>query len=223
MDECRFQKVNDWPLVLTAIGAILGPFIAVAALVIEGRRLRRQVDAEASRMRQQLDAEASRMRLQLGVDNMWRLIEKWESLPLLKARAEAAADLLANWENRHELPNSALAVLDTFELLAYLVVRSQTLSLDDAWVNFSAYAIQWWHVSRPGIRAFQEDDPTIYEDFSSLADQFMTLESERRNKSREDLQPSDDDLIAYLQGERALLDTVGNEESDSGAESDYDP
>lgn len=186
---------SDWPIVLTAIGAILGPFIAVIALVIQGRRMRRQ-----------LQTEASRMRLQLGVDNMWRLIEKWEGPPTIqKSRAEAAEYLLNNWKRRDDLPDSALKVLDMFELLAYLVVRSKTLSVEDAWINFSGPAIQWWHVCRPGIEAFREHDKTIYEDFASLADQLMTLEAERRGEKRESLVPSEEHLIVFLKGEKRLV------------------
>lgn len=214
---------TDWPIVLTAIGAILGPFIAVIAIFIQGRRIRHQVDAESSRMRQQLDAEATRTRLQLGVNNMWKLIEQWESPARQKDRAEAANYLLANWAHREKLPDSALDVLDTFELLAYLVVRSKTLSLEDAWINFSAYAIQWWHVCRPGIEAFQDDDPTIYEDFASLADQLMTLESERRGRSRENLRPSDEDLIAFLRGVKESQKTPQAGNSGSRTGTDYTP
>jgi len=185
---------NDWPIVVTAIGAILGPFIALMAMVYEGRRTR-----------DQLEIEASRMRLQLGVDNMWKLIEKWEGPATHRSRAEAAAHLLSNWERRSELPNSALDVLDLFELLAYLVIRSKTLSLEDAWINFSGHAISWWHVSRPGIEAFQRNDHTLYEDFASLADQLMTLEAERRGETREALVPREKDLIDYLLGEKKLV------------------
>ena len=175
---------TNWPIVATALGAILGPFIAVFAVWAEGRRLRRQ----------------------LGVDNMWRLIEKWDEPSIKTGRAEAAVYLLDNWRHREDLPNSALELLDMFELLAYLVIRSKTLSIEDAWINFSGPAIQWWHVCRPGIERFQAGDQTIYEDFSSLADELMTLEAERRGITREALEPSDTDLIAFLRGEAALLE-----------------
>lgn len=175
---------TDWPLIVTAVGAILGPFIAVIAVLTEGKR----------------------MRLQLGVDNMWRLIEKWDEPSLQASRSEAAEDLLDNWSHRENLPNSALVTLDLFELLAYLVIRSKTLSIEDAWINFSGPAIQWWHVCRPGIAAFRADDPTIYEDFASLAERLISLEEERRGMTRDELRPSDEDLIAFLEGEKALVE-----------------
>jgi len=146
------------------------------------------------------------MRLQLGVNNMWRLIEKWDQPSLQASRSEAADYLLDNWNHRENLPNSALVMLDMFELLAYLVIRSKTLSIEDAWINFSGPAIQWWHVCRPGIEAFQADDRTIYEDFASLAERLMELEEERRGMTRNELQPSDEDLIAFLKGEKALVE-----------------
>lgn len=107
--------------------------------------------------------------------------------------------MLADWENRQHLPDEALYLLDTFELLAYLVVRSKTFSVEDAWINFSSDAIQWWHVFRPGVEAFRASDPTLYEDYSVLVEKLLKLEDERRAETREELTPSDEDLKKFLQ------------------------
>ncbi len=133
---------------------------------------------------------------------MWRLIDRWESGRLEVARARTAEHLLGNWDRRDDLPDSAFEILDTFELLGYLVVRSKTLSFEDAWINFSGPAIQWWHVLRPGIAQFQSKDATIYEDYSKLADELMTLEAKNRNMTREALIPSEEDLKVFLRGGR---------------------
>lgn len=171
---------TDWPTLLTAIGALIGAGAAVIAVIADGRRRRHQI----------------------GVDNMWRLIDRWDGLQT--QRDDTAEALLSNWDQRDNLPESALELLDTFELLGYLVVRSKTLSLEDAWINFSGAAIQWWYVCRPGIEKFQQMDPTIYEDFTTLADQLMDLEAKRRGKPRASLTPTDEDLKNLPQGRWSL-------------------
>jgi hypothetical protein len=129
---------------------------------------------------------------------MWRLIDRWDGLE--EHREQTAKYLLEHWDDREDLPDSAHELLGTFELLAYLVVRSETLSLEDAWINFSGPAIQWWHVCRPGIEKLQEEDPTVYEDYAALADQLMDEEAKRRKMPRESLIPSDRDLRIFLGG-----------------------
>ena len=112
-------------------------------------------------------------------------------------REQTARYLLEHWDSRRDLPDAAHDVLGTFELLGYLVVRSETLSLEDAWINFSGHAIQWWHACRPGIEKLQEEDPTVYEDYATLVDQLMDEEARRRGKLRESLVPSDEDLKIF--------------------------
>ena len=169
----------NWPTLIIAIAALLSAIVASVAVWLEGLRMRRQ----------------------LGINNMWRLIEKWDEPRLRAHRSAAARQLLEDSQHREDLPVEALELLDMFELLAYLVVRSKTLSLEDAWINFSGPAIQWWYICRPGIERFQADDPTIYEDFATLADELIELEAKRRDKDREELKPSEEDLRAFLQGE----------------------
>ncbi len=169
------QPIN-WPIFVTAIAALVSAIFAAVAVIAQGRSTRRQ----------------------LGIQNMWRLIDRWDDLQ--ENREKTAKYLLDHWNNREDLPESAHDLLGTFELLAYLVVRSETLSLEDAWINFSGPAIQWWHVCRPGIESLQEEDPTVYEDYANLADQLMDLEAERRERTRESLVPSNEDLKIFLGG-----------------------
>jgi hypothetical protein len=169
------QPIN-WPTFVTAIAALVSAIFAAVAVIAQGRSTRRQ----------------------LGIQNMWRLIDRWDGLE--KVREKTATYLLEHWDKRENLPESAHDLLGTFELLAYLVVRSGTLSLGDAWINFSGPAIQWWHVCRPGIEKLREADPTVYEDYANLADQLIDLEAKRRGKPRDSLIPSEEDLKIFLEG-----------------------
>jgi hypothetical protein len=163
---------------VTAVAALVSAVFAAVAVIVQGQRTRRQ----------------------LGIENMWRLVDRWDSERLREARAETARLLLENWDDRSQLPDAAFELLDTFELLGYLVVRSKTLSLEDAWINFSGNAIQWWHLCRPGVEALRVDDPTLYEDYAALADRLQDLEAKRRKRSRDSLVPSERDLQTFLRG-----------------------
>lgn len=124
---------TDWPGIIAAAGGMITALAAVIALLIDGRRTRRQ----------------------LGIDNMWRLIEQWDRPDFRARRAKAASRLLADFDQRDDLPDAAIEVLNTFELLGYLVIRSQTLPIEDAWINFSTYAVSWWRVCQPAIFRFR--------------------------------------------------------------------
>lgn len=106
------------------------------------------------------------------------------------------------------MPYAVLDLLNMFELLGYLVVRSKTLPLEDAWINFSAPAVQWWHVCRPIVETFQADDPTVYEDYAKLADEFMAEDAKRLEANREDRLPSNDDLRGFLRAEGELIEAL---------------
>jgi hypothetical protein len=80
-------------------------------------------------------------------------------------------------------------LLDTFELVGYLV-KSNSLEVRDAWVNFSAWAISWWQVFAPEIERLRSEDRTIYEDYDWLVDQFLDIEAGERGLAREDLVPT---------------------------------
>ncbi len=180
----------DIPTLITAMAAAITAVVAAGAVLVEGRRVRRQ----------------------LGIENMWRLIDTWDSSEFRARRAEAAALLLETFPRRpsrtHDVPYAVLDLLNMFELLGYLVVRSKTLPLEDAWINFSAPAVQWWHVCRPIVETFQADDPTVYEDYAKLADEFMAEDAKRLEANREARLPSDDDLRGFLRAERELVEAL---------------
>jgi hypothetical protein len=178
---------SDLPIILTAIGAIAGPFIAAFAIAVEGRRIRRQ----------------------LGFDNMWQLVKQWDDSSFRARRSAAAKDLLDNFERgRKHLNREAIDVLDFLELLAYLV-RSGSFRLEDAWVNFSSAAIRWWQVCQPGIESWrEEEDATIYQEFSDLVDQLMRREFELTGIDQRIEQPPEEELKSFLQDEIDLTRTT---------------
>lgn len=170
----------DW----SAIAAGVSALVAASAIWLEGRRIR----------------------LQIGIDNMWRLIDRWESPQFRRCRAVAAAHLLENLPPRgSHVSRELLDVLDQFELLAYLVVGSKTLSLEDAWMNFSGPAIEWWRVCQPIIDDYQQVDPTLYEGYSELARQLLKQEARRVGRRRSSEEPSLDDVRAFLTSEKLLV------------------
>jgi len=178
------------PTLITAVAAVVAAVVAAGAVFFEGRRVRRQ----------------------LGIENMWRLIETWDSPEFRARRAEAASLLSESFPRRprrlHEVPYAVLDLLNMFELLGYLVVRSKTLPLEDAWINFSAPAVQWWHVCRPIVEIFQADDATVYEDYAELAKRFIAEDARRLGRNQEELLPSDDDLRSFLLSEVELVEAL---------------
>jgi hypothetical protein len=167
---------TDWG----TVAAFIAAGAAVVALIIDGFRRRRQ----------------------LGIDNMWRLVERWDQPLLRSTRAAAARALLAD-RTSGDLSPEARDVLNIFELLAYLVVTSKSLPVRDAWVNFSAHAIFWWNACLQGIEAERAAEPTAYEEFAKLFDAFRRYEKKR---GIPEWHPSKEDLTSFLQGEAALDD-----------------
>lgn len=169
----------DWQ----TAGVFATALVAIIAVVVEGRRTRRQI----------------------GVENMWRLIDQWDSPAFRRRRSEAALCLLDSFPSRvKDVPQAVIDVLDMFELLGYLVVRSKTLDKEDAWINFSSPAIAWWHVAQPIVAMFRETDETIYEDYTKLAAKFLKEESKRTGRRPEELAPDALRLQEMLKAEAGL-------------------
>lgn len=185
--------MTDWPALITAAAALMAALVAMVALFMEGRRIR----------------------LQLGLNNLWRLIEQWDGPQMRLRRAHLAGHLLRNPAARSNVSDDAIDVLNTFELLAFLVVRSQTLRLEDAWVNFSSWALSWWFVMKRGVDHLREPDHTIFEDYADLIEQFIEYEMDRRAVTREQVIPDEGDLEGFLEAEAALVRRVAEDESRS--------
>jgi hypothetical protein len=155
-----------------------------------------------------LVVEERRMRRQLGINNMWRLIEAWDHPDMRYLRATMAQRVLANPEIRRELTGDELDVLNTFELVAYLVVRSKTLGLDHAWINFSAWAVSWWYVWEEGIKLLRGRDPTVFEDYTTLVSELLKYEARARKKPLGEIVPTQQDLTNFLGEEVDLLTRI---------------
>src|SRR5438045_3556708 len=101
---------TNWAVIIAAVGTI----IAFSALIAEGRRVRRQI----------------------AVDNMWRMIDRLDGPAGRAHRSRVARLLLAKFpQSRDDVEFDVVDLLDSFELLGYLV-RSKTLYLEAVWTNF---------------------------------------------------------------------------------------
>jgi hypothetical protein len=163
------------------IATIVGVLVAVIALIVDGRRTR----------------------LSLGLNNLWRLIEQWDHPDMRSRRAGVASALLADPSGRDHLSDEALDVVNTFELLAFLV-RARTLGIKHAWVNFSPWAIGWWYLYEPAIKGMQAEDSTLFEDYEWLVNRFIKYDARRRHLDRERVIPQEKDLTDFLWAEKGL-------------------
>lgn len=157
--------------------------------------------------------QGRRMRLELGIDNMWRLIEQWDAPAMRRVRARTARAILEDWHRRNRISEGGADILNLFELVAYLVVRSETLKLEDAWINFSGWAISWWYVYLPGIEEERRVDSTILEDYSALVERFIDFEADERRLPRDAVIPTGEDLKRFLIGETKLVERLREEGS----------
>jgi hypothetical protein len=150
-------------------------------------------------------ADGRRTRLSIGISNLWRLIEVWDGVEMRSRRALLARAVRERPRERNSVTNNAIDVLNNFELLGYLV-RAKVLRLEDAWVNFSGWALSWWIIYEPEIRRLQrEEDPTLFEDYAALVAQFVEFEAGRRNIVPEDVLPGPDAVTDFLKAEEALI------------------
>jgi hypothetical protein len=138
---------------------------------------------------------------------MWSLIERWDQPELRRVRARTAAELLDNWDSRGYLSGGGADIVNLFELVAYLVVRSKTLNIEDAWTNFSGWAESWWYVYLPAIQSEQADDPTIFEDYKTLIERFAKHAAKRGIQSENET-PSEAELRSFLRGEVELVERL---------------
>jgi hypothetical protein len=166
---------------IAAYASAVGVIIAIAALIADGRRTR----------------------LSLGMNNLWKLIEGWDAPEMRRRRADVAAQLLQDPLSSQRISDEAIDVVNTFELLAFLV-RSKTLRMEHAWVNFSIWAMGWWGVYEAAIRSMQEEDPTVFEDYAWLTEHFAGYEGSRREMKPEEVFPKGEAVVAFLRAESAI-------------------
>jgi hypothetical protein len=187
----------------TAIGSGASAVAAIAAFLTALVALR-GVSLQAQALRN----EARRFRLTVGMENMWRLIEQWDHPAMRRLRARTAVGLLRDWDSRNKISAGGTDILNLFELVGYLVVRSETLRLEDAWTNFSGWALSWWHVYLPAIERDREADSTLLEDCAALIDLFVDYEARERKLPREAVIPTEENLRGFLTGEAKLVERL---------------
>jgi len=171
----------SWTALIAAVGSVLTAIVAAVALMAAGRR----------------------NRLSIGINNLWKLIDGWESSEMKWRRALLARELGGNLAPEGRISDHAVDVLNTFELLGYLV-RSKVLALDDAWVNFSSWAISWYYIYEAPIHRIQREDPTVFEDYSTLVAKFIKYEAKRKKVEPTAIIPDATALKDFLIAEEAL-------------------
>jgi hypothetical protein len=174
-------SATDWWTVVIAVAAVVAAVAAVIGVIAEGRRTR----------------------VQLGLANLWKLIEQWDHPEMRRRRARVARRLLQEPAAREEPSDEANDILNTFELLGYLV-RSKTLKLEDAWINFP-WALSWWYVYEVGIRRLREGDSTVFEDYANLVREFVKYEAKTRDIAPNEVIPSEEARLAFLRSEVKLI------------------
>jgi len=91
-------------------------------------------------------------------------------------------------------------VMDFFEDMG-LFLRQDFLDEELAWETFGFRAVRWWSVCRNYVLEERKaaNDSTVFTDFENLATRFR-----KRDKRAKLTEPSDAELIAFLNGEANL-------------------
>jgi len=143
---------------------------------------------------------ASKEELKVRLQTIYE--EKFDSATIIAERKKLAEQLQA--EAAHEEIQETL--MNFFETVGMLLRRGY-LDKEMVWVAFSFYAIRWWSACKDYIleeRRLQNSDPTIFEEFERLVDRMYEIESEKRHRTRAELEPSRQDLDRFLSAERML-------------------
>jgi hypothetical protein len=148
----------DWQAI-AAVGASVAALVAAVGLILEGRRDRRSI----------------------GIQNLWKLIEQWDSPESRLRRARLAQHLRGDLDRRSgELSGQAIDVLDTFELVGYLV-SARAVRLRDAWALFYPFALSWWGALAPALKEERARNKLVYQDFHRLVRRLAAYEARRQN------------------------------------------
>jgi hypothetical protein len=128
------------------------------------------------------------------IDNLWRMMDKWESDGMLRLRA-AAAQAMKTKANADEIPD----VLGFFEVMGYLV-RVQAVDAEATWSMFSDWALPYWVAAKYSIDEDRATDPTYWQEFEGLYKTLLEIEAQKRSRPERDVVPSE-------QGAQELLDS----------------
>jgi hypothetical protein len=127
-----------------------------------------------------------------SVDNMRRFLDEWDSPQMHQIRTKACQSLKVKG-NADEIAD----LLCFFEELWFLVHHR---SLD----AYAAWAIPYWKAAHYFIAADQKHDHTYWEDFEYLNTALLNIESKRRDKTVDQVKPTDVDVAKLIEGELTL-------------------
>jgi hypothetical protein len=123
------------------------------------------------------------------------LEQRFNSEEMLRARRELAAQLLRKNHDPWE------TVMEFFESIG-LLLRKGSLDKEMVWATFSFYIIRWWELCKPFIEEKKKKDITYYKDFKKLLDEMYTIETMKRGKTKQDVTPTQAELIQFLEDEK---------------------
>lgn len=177
---------------VAALAASAAAVVAVIGIIASGRRDSRSV----------------------GIDNLWRLIEQWDAPESRMRRALLAREVLGDLNKRHQLFGRCIDVLNTFDLVGYLV-RARVVRLRDAWSTFFPWAVSWWFVFEPAMGVEERLNKLVYEDYRRLVRSLLRYEALQMTTLRRvlhikvRLKTIDRiDVSAFLSAELRLLDRL---------------
>lgn len=145
----------DW-VAFGSIGTFVGVFVAAGAIFYQGYLARR----------------AARL------DNIWRLMEQWDTDKMWMMRVKAAREI-----QKREPTKEMTDLLGFFEHIGYLL-RKRWIDTESAWVMFSDWAIPYWQAANYAIEEDQRRDPTLWTEFGYLNERLVEF-NKRKLKAKD--------------------------------------
>lgn len=127
----------------------------------------------------------------VSADLCLKLVDRFESLPMLEARSKAANALRYKSD-----PRLADDVFDFFEIIG-LYVRLGTLDKALAHSFFFHWVNLYWQAGKDYIFKSRERSSDIYRDFEGLYQTVLAIEMKNDPRSR-DLDPTDAEIDSFL-------------------------
>jgi hypothetical protein len=167
----------DWPQIIIAGGTVA--LVVVTWLLVRG----------------QLSIAKEQVQVQLYLE----IRKEFDADRLVSARKRLAQQLLKN-PSSDDLQED---VMNFFEDMGMLFRRGY-LDREMIWDTFGYYARMWWSACKDYILDERAGDETFFTDFELLVEQICVDEAKKVNKARANLEPSQSDIKAFLEGEAQL-------------------
>jgi hypothetical protein len=149
-------------------------------------------------VRRQLSTAKEQLKVQLYLE----VRKEIDGGRLTSSRKRLAQQLLQD-PSRHDVQED---VMNFFEDMGMLF-RRDYLDREMIWDTFGYYARMWWSACRNYIadeRARHSRDETFFSDFEFLVERICEDDANRLKKARANLEPSQSDIKAFLDGEAQL-------------------